>query len=95
MANVSKSAVIVFAKDIVDGSWRWGEHMMPTVSKYTYLGIDFMCNRAWDKHIKKVVDRGENQLRTVLSNWRAERANFVVSMAKFYVYVYIYIYIYI
>ena len=34
-ANLSKSAVMVFAKDIVDGSWSWGEHKLPRVSKYT------------------------------------------------------------
>ena len=70
-ANVSKSAVMVFAKDAVDGSWSWGEHKLPTVSKYTYLGIDFQCNGAWDMHIKKVVDNGRkkvNQLPSILSN---------------------------
>ena len=43
MANVSKSAVMVFARDAVEGSWKWGEDALPNVSKYTYLGIDFGC----------------------------------------------------
>ena len=70
-ANVSKSAVMVFAKDVVDGCWRWGECNLPTVSKYTYLGIDFQCSGAWDMHIKKVVDNGRkkvNQVHSILSN---------------------------
>ena len=28
-ANVSKSAVMVFSKDRVEGSWKWGEHELP------------------------------------------------------------------
>ena len=56
-ANVTKSAVMVFAKEAVEGTWKWGEHDLPTAAKYTYLGIDFACNGAWDGHIKKVVGR--------------------------------------
>ena len=70
-ANVSKSAVMVFAKDSVGGSWKWGQHALPKVSKYTYLGIDFECNGAWDAHVKKVIDGGRkkvNQLHSVISN---------------------------
>ena len=54
-ANVSKSAVMVFARDAVEGSWKWGEDVLPNVS---YLGIDFQCNGAWDVHIKSAVDSG-------------------------------------
>ena len=28
-ANVSKSAVVVFARELVEGSWNWGEHALP------------------------------------------------------------------
>ena len=48
-----------------------GEHKLPTVSKYTYLSIDFQCNGAWDTHIENVVDNGRkkvNQLHSILSN---------------------------
>ena len=40
-ANVSKSAVMVFS---VEGGWKWGEHKLPKVSSYSYLGIDFASN---------------------------------------------------
>ena len=34
-ANVSKSAVMVFSREPVDGAWKWGggEHIPPGVSK--------------------------------------------------------------
>ena len=70
-ANVSKSAVMVFARDAVEGDWKWGENSLPKVCKYTYLGIDFQCNGAWDAHIKRVVENGRkkvNQLHSVISN---------------------------
>ena len=35
-ANVSKSAVMVFSRESVDGAWKWGEPVLPRVSKYTY-----------------------------------------------------------
>ena len=41
-------AVIVFSKDAVNGCWKWGEHSLPKVSSYSYLGIDFSSNGAWD-----------------------------------------------
>ena len=44
----SKSAVVVFARELVEGSWNWG------LSKYTYLGVDFTSNGAWDEHVKRV-----------------------------------------
>ena len=47
---------------------------------YTYLGIDFACNGAWDRHIKNVLDSGRkrvNKLHSVISNrdinWSARR----------------------
>ena len=72
-ANVSKSAVMVFSRDPVKGEWKWGEHALPRVSNYTYLGtsIDFACNGAWDMHIRKVRDtckKKVNQLHSVISN---------------------------
>ena len=70
-ANVSKSAVMVFSKDAVNGCWKWGEYSLPIVSSYSYLGIDFSRNGAWDMHIRKVLDNGRkrvNQLHKVISN---------------------------
>ena len=40
---MSKSAVMVFSINSVEGGWKWG---LPKVSSYTYLGIDFACNGA-------------------------------------------------
>ena len=37
-AIVTKSAVMVFAKEAVEDTWKWEEHDLPTVAKYTYLG---------------------------------------------------------
>ena len=70
-ANVSKSAVMVFSKNSVEGGWKWGEHKLPKVSSYTYLGIDFARNGAWDVHLKRVLDNGRkkvNQLHSIISN---------------------------
>ena len=70
-ANVTKSAVMVFTKEAVEGTWKWGEHDLPAVAKYTFLGIDFASNGAWDGHIKKVLDCGRkkvNQLHSVISD---------------------------
>ena len=36
-ANVSKSAVMVFCKDAVDGCWKWGEYSLPIVSSYSLI----------------------------------------------------------
>ena len=30
-ANVTKSAVMIFSKEVVEGIWKWGEHHLPTV----------------------------------------------------------------
>ena len=48
-----KSAVVVFARKLVEGSWNWGEQALPRLSKYTYLGVDFTSNGAWDEHVKE------------------------------------------
>ena len=59
--NVNKSAVLVFGKDKVKA----------TFSDYTYLGIDFSYNGAWDTHIKKLIQNGKkkvNQLHGIISN---------------------------
>ena len=60
-ANVSKSAVMVFSKDAVNGCWKWGEHTLPKESCCSYLGIDFSSNGAWDMHIKKLLDTGRKK----------------------------------
>ena len=70
-ANVNKSAVLVFGKDKVKGKWNWGDHVLPIVSNYTYLGVDFSYNGAWDTHIKKLIQNGKqkvNQLNSIISN---------------------------
>ena len=70
-ANVSKSVVMVFSKDAENGCWKWGEYSLPIVSSYSYLGIDFSRNGAWDMHIRKLLDNGRkrvNQLHKVISN---------------------------
>ena len=51
-ANVIKSAVMVFSKDAVNGCWKWGEYSLSKIYSYSYLGIDFSSNGAWDMHIK-------------------------------------------
>ena len=35
-ANESKSAVMVFSKNSVEGGWKWGEHTLPEVSNYRH-----------------------------------------------------------
>ena len=40
---MSKSAVMVFS---IEDRWKWGEHKLPKLSSYTYLGIDFAPNGA-------------------------------------------------
>ena len=57
-ANVGKCAVMVLSKDRVEG---WGEHELPNVSSFCYLGIDFASNGAWDGHIEKVVSNGRKK----------------------------------
>ena len=59
--NVSKSAVKVFSKNSVEDGCKWTE--LPKVSSYmyTYLGVDFACNGAWDAHLKRVLDNGRKR----------------------------------
>ena len=45
-ANVCKSAVMVFSRNPVEGEWKWGQHLLPRVSNYTYLAINFACSGA-------------------------------------------------
>ena len=48
-----------------------GRTLLPIVSNYTYLGIGFSYNRAWDTHIKKLTQNGKKmviQLQCVISN---------------------------
>ena len=47
-ADVSKSAMMVFSRDPVEGEWKWGEHALLRVPNCTYPGINFA---AWDVHI--------------------------------------------
>ena len=56
-ANVSKSAVVVFARELVEGSWNWGEQALQRLSKYTYLGVDFTSNGAWDEHVNRMAGK--------------------------------------
>ena len=63
-ANASKSAVVVFARELVEGSWNWGEQDLPRLSKFTYLGVDFtsngagtseFCRMAGKRSVKRIV----------------------------------------
>ena len=45
--------------------------MLPIVNDYTYLGVNFSYNRAWDTHIKKSIQNCKqkvNQLNSIISN---------------------------
>ena len=58
---------MVFSLNPVESEWKWGKHALPRVSNYTYLGINFACNVAWDVHIRKVCNNCKkkvNQLHT-------------------------------
>ena len=51
--RLSKSAVMVFSRESVDDGWKWGEHVLPRVSKYTYLHwvlILLSSTGAWNVH---------------------------------------------
>ena len=43
-ADVSKIAVMLFSKDVVNGCWKWGEYKFPIMSSYCYSGIHFSSN---------------------------------------------------
>ena len=51
----TKSAVMVFAKEGAERTWKGGEYHQPTVAKYTYLGIHYAPNGAWNEHMYKDV----------------------------------------
>ena len=70
-----KSAVMVFSKDAVNGCWKWGENNPPKVSSYSYLGIDFSSNGAWDMHIKKLLDNGRKK-----STQKTSRQIYVINL---------------
>ena len=53
--------MMVFSKNSVEGGWKREEHTLPKVSNYSYLGIDFASNGAWDVHLKKVLDDGRKK----------------------------------
>ena len=36
---------------IVEGERKWGDHVLPRVSTYSYPDINFACNGAWDVRI--------------------------------------------
>ena len=45
-----------------DGEWIWREHRLLRVCSYSYLGIEFACNGAWDMHVKRIIDSGRKRL---------------------------------
>ena len=57
---------MVFARNTIDREWMWGEHRLPMVRSYNYLGIEFACTGAWDVHIKRVIDSGRKSIFLVL-----------------------------
>ena len=67
---------MVFSRNSVEGEWKWGEHPLPRVSKYTYIGLDF---GAWDVHIKKKVSDNCKKKFTLLHSVVSDRdINFTV-----------------
>ena len=56
---------MVFARELVEGSWNWEEQALPRLSKYTYLGVDFTSNGEWDEHVKQ---NGRKKISQVHSN---------------------------
>ena len=61
----------MFGKYKVKGKRNWGDHVLPIVSNYTYPGVNFSYNGAWDTHIKKLIQNGKqkvNQLNSIISN---------------------------
>ena len=68
---MSKSAVMVFSKDAVNGCCTCGENSLRIVSSYGYLVIYFSRNGAWNMHIRKLLYNGRkrvNQLHKVISD---------------------------
>ena len=52
---MSKSAVVVFAREVVEGSWNWGGGGGGgnTFSQDYRSIVDFTSNGAWDEHMKE------------------------------------------
>ena len=70
-ATVTKSAVIVFSRESIEGSWRWGERELPKVEIVYILRSNLCLQWVMGTHIKKVLDSGKkkaNQLHSVISN---------------------------
>ena len=66
-ANVAKCAVVVFRNEKeLDGTWTWGDSVLPHLNYYTYLGVKFTCNGHWDAHLKDLVTSGKCKLNSLL-----------------------------
>ena len=59
-ANVSKSAVVVFARELVEGFWNWGEQDYRSIQYL--LRCYFTSNGAWDEHVKRVLQNAGKRL---------------------------------
>ena len=69
-SHLAKCYVFIsaFHRELVEGSWNWGEQALPRLSKYTYLGVDFTSNGAWDEHVKSVLQNGRKKISQVHNN---------------------------
>ena len=76
---MSKSAVVVFVRE---GSWNWGEQALPRLSKYTYLGVDYTSNGAWDEHVKRVLQNGRKKISQVHSIDLTARRLLLISVVR-------------
>ena len=56
---------MVFAKESVDGVWKWGERVLPRVSS-THTWVLFTSTGAWDEHIRKVLDNGRKKVNRLI-----------------------------
>ena len=68
--RLSKSTVMVFSRESVDDGWKWGEHVLPRVSKYTYLHwvlILLSSTGAWNVH--KTIRKKVHQLHSVITKY--------------------------
>ena len=59
---MSKSVVMIFSKDAVNGCCKWEEHSLPKVYFYSYVGIDFSTNGML---VKKILDNGREKIKSV------------------------------
>ena len=60
---MSRSAVMVFSKDVVNGCWKWGEYSLPIVSSYSYLVV-----------LGRLIDSSINNRLLVMSDYRFVRS---------------------